>query len=72
MPERKTTLMKSESRLTVRMPDDLRQMVDAVAVYESRKSADIVRVALKHYFHHQGYFDPEFITQLATKERTTR
>lgn len=60
----------NDSRITVRMPIDLADMTQAVAHYEDRKASDVVRIALKHYFHHQGYFDPDFITRIATKERT--
>ena len=62
----------SETRMTVRMPEDLKMMTDAVGNYEDRKASDIVRIALKHYFHAQGYFDDDFITKLATKEKDTR
>lgn len=52
------------------MPSDLDAMLKAVGHYEDRKPSDVVRVALKHYFNDQGYFDPDWITRIATKERT--
>lgn len=58
-------------RITLRLEPELRQMVEAASVYEDRKASDFVRVALKAYMASQGYFDPEFITRIATKERHT-
>jgi predicted transcriptional regulator len=62
----------SETKMTVRMPDDLNMMTKAVAVYEDRRPSDVVRVALKHYFGAQGYFEPDFIAKLAAKETRER
>lgn len=58
--------------MTIRLSPDLKQMIEAAATYEDRKASDLVRLAVKEYMTTQGYFDPDFITRLATKERTHR
>jgi predicted transcriptional regulator len=59
-----------EARMSLRLPPELKAMTEAVATFEDRRASDIVRIALKHYFVDQGYFEHDFITQLNKKDRT--
>ncbi len=52
----------------MRMSEDLKQMLAAVAIFEDRNPSDIVRIALKYYMNDKGYFDPDFIQKWTAKE----
>ncbi len=59
-----------EARMSLRLPPELKAMTEAVATFEDRRASDIVRIALKHYFAEQGYFEQDFLTQITRNERT--
>lgn len=62
--------MKRDDRMTLRLPGDMKTMAQVVAAYESRSTADVVRLALDKYFADNGYYDPSFITRLAIRKDT--
>lgn len=64
------TRLPKDARLTFRLPQDLKTMTGVVATVEKRSTADMVCVALDDYFNRHGYYDPEFITRLATQGDT--
>jgi predicted transcriptional regulator len=60
--------LAGKARVSFKCSDELEQMIDAVSRYEHRSTSNVCRVALTHYFTHQGYFDEDMIAKLA-KER---
>lgn len=59
--------MNRDVRITTRLNGAEARMLSAAADFEDRKQADLVRVALNHYFNSQGYYDEGFIARLAMK-----
>ena len=55
-----------KARVSFKCSDELAALLKASAAYEHRSESQICRMALAHYFHDQGYFDPENITRLVS------